>query len=99
MGWISSSPGATRIFPWLTFLSSPSLLLRCWPCCPLSFLWVSAAGEEGEGGTGEQWRRREKERIRREDSNDIGFKGENLNIKRPKLNYSYLIHPTSESSM
>jgi hypothetical protein len=30
---------------------------------------------------------------------DTGFKGENLNIQRPKLNYSYLIHPTSESSM
>jgi hypothetical protein len=23
----------------------------------------------------------------------------NLNIQRPKLNYSYVIHPTSESSM
>jgi hypothetical protein len=29
----------------LTFLTS-SLLLRCWPCCPLSFfLWASAAGQ------------------------------------------------------
>jgi hypothetical protein len=56
-------------------------------------------GREGEGGTGEQRRCREKERIGGEDSNDTGFKGENLNIQRPKLNYSYLIHPTSESSM
>jgi hypothetical protein len=27
------------------------------------------------------------------------FKGENLNIQRPKLNYSYVIYLTSESSM
>jgi hypothetical protein len=32
-------------------------------------------------------------------SNHTCFGGEKLNIQRPKLNYSYLIHLTSESSM
>jgi hypothetical protein len=81
-------------------LFSPSPLLRCWTCCPLSFFrWASTAGREGEGGTEERAEAAQGKRKDRETSNDTGFKGENLNIQRPKFNYSHVIHPTSESSM
>jgi hypothetical protein len=62
-----------------------SVFLRAWPPCSLK------DRRHGEGdGAGE---------------NDQGlgyswfFYRRNLNIRRPKINYSYVIHPTSESSM
>jgi hypothetical protein len=77
-------------------LFSPSPLLRCWPCCPLSFfLWASAAGE----GRGRRHRGKSRGGAGKKKGSGDKFKGENLNIQRSKFNYSHVIHLTSESSM
>jgi hypothetical protein len=67
--------------------------LTCTPC------WVAVAGEgrgrqhggKSRGGAG-------KRRIGKAGSRWLFYR-ENLNIRRSKINYSYVIHPTSESSM
>jgi hypothetical protein len=58
----------------------------------------STLGCYGRGGKRKAAQRKEQRR-RREKKDREGWVRENLNIRRPKINYSYVIHPTFESSM